>query len=79
VNELLGVVQVLYRVALALFKMAAPALMQTDNPGDFLMTMRGMVQTCFDRDALMKVCACVCVCLCVGGRLIRIDTENRSD
>lgn len=46
--------KVLYRVALALFKMAAPALMQTDNPGDFLMTMRGMVQTCFDRDALMK-------------------------
>mmetsp|Transcript_46329 Transcript_46329/g.117311 ORF Transcript_46329/g.117311 Transcript_46329/m.117311 type:complete len:370 (-) Transcript_46329:421-1530(-) len=45
--------KVLYRVALALFKMAAPELLKTDNPGDFLVTMRGIVQTCFDRDTLM--------------------------
>uniref|UniRef100_A0A061QXG8 Tbc protein n=1 Tax=Tetraselmis sp. GSL018 TaxID=582737 RepID=A0A061QXG8_9CHLO len=47
--------KILYRVALALFRMAEDRLLAADNPGDFLIAMRNVAQTCYDRDGLMKI------------------------
>lgn len=47
--------KILYRVALSLFRLSRQELLHTDNPGDFLICMRTMVQTCYDHSMIMKV------------------------